>query len=337
MKTKFQDTYSFLVAIALFFSCTNNEIISTEEPPTIKTVTKEIQKEEAYNFKSRQTTVVSGNEWMKNVPNNTPLSQLSIPGTHDSGALHEGWPGTAKCQTLKIEQQLQIGVRFLDIRCRHFNNDFSIHHGPVYQHQNFSDVLKTCVQFLKENPSEVIVMSVKPEHTSRNNNQLFYQRFNQYVNEEANGIFYLEDRIPLVSEVRGKIVLVRRFGAPNELGIQARNGWRDNTTFTIQNINNNVVVQDAYKVENFQNKWNLFLNTLNQARNNSNINNLYLNFLSGYKPIFFIPNITSVSNFMNPSLKEHLRRSSKNKSNGIVIVDFVDTELAKLIYSSQIF
>ena len=29
-----------------------------------------------------------GTEWMKELPDNTPLREMSIPGTHDSGALH---------------------------------------------------------------------------------------------------------------------------------------------------------------------------------------------------------------------------------------------------------
>ena len=69
--------------------------------------------------------------WMGAVSGKKRVSELSIPGTHDSGALHEPFPGTTKCQTLGIAQQLAIGVRFLDIRCRSVHNAFAIYHGPV--------------------------------------------------------------------------------------------------------------------------------------------------------------------------------------------------------------
>lgn len=315
-----------LVLAASLFSCADQHTISVEK--------LEKAKQEAAYLNSGIRTA-KANEWMKHIPDARHLSQLSVPGTHDSGALHEGWPGTAKCQALTISQQLEVGVRFLDIRCRHFNNDFSIHHGPVYQHQNFSDVLSACTKFLKSNPSEVIVMSVKPEHRAENNRETFYQRFQRYVTEEANGFFYLQNKIPLMREVRGKIVLLSRFYAPNNLGIQARHGWRDNTSFRIQNTNHTLIVQDNYKVGHLPNKRNAFLNLLTQSRQNNDIRNMYLNFASGYKPIFFIPQIPRVSNFMNPFLKSHLSSAAKNKPNGVVITDFMDADLAKLIYTSQ--
>src|SRR5687767_7668450 len=75
----------------------------------------------------------AGNNWLTPLDGNLPLSQFSIPGTHDSGALVEPVSGTAKCQNLSIADQLNAGVRFLDIRCRHINDAFAIHHGAVYQ------------------------------------------------------------------------------------------------------------------------------------------------------------------------------------------------------------
>ena len=63
----------------------------------------------------------AGNDWMSPLDGGLLLSQLSIPGTHDSGARFEPLSRTAKCQTLTIGQQLDAGARFLDIRCRHVN------------------------------------------------------------------------------------------------------------------------------------------------------------------------------------------------------------------------
>ena len=57
-----------------------------------------------------------GTEWMKELPDNTPLREMSIPGTHDSGALHSIGDVAGKCQDLSIADQLAIGVRFFDIR-----------------------------------------------------------------------------------------------------------------------------------------------------------------------------------------------------------------------------
>ena len=79
--------------------------------------------------------------WMYYVNDSTSLANLTIPGSHDSGALYEPVAGTAICQNLSIREQLDIGVRYLDIRLRQYGNALVVHHGSVYQHQNFDDVL----------------------------------------------------------------------------------------------------------------------------------------------------------------------------------------------------
>ncbi|MBR4296566.1 MAG: phosphatidylinositol phosphodiesterase, partial [Bacteroidaceae bacterium] len=60
-------------------------------------------------------------EWMKSVPDATPLCQLSIPGTHDSGALDGG--EAFQTQELTIEEQLEGGIRCFDIRLKACDNN----------------------------------------------------------------------------------------------------------------------------------------------------------------------------------------------------------------------
>jgi hypothetical protein len=67
---------------------------------------------------------VSGSNWMSYMPD-IEISRLSIPGTHDSGAreFSDITPDSAVItQTLTIREQLDAGVRYLDIRCRHIAN-----------------------------------------------------------------------------------------------------------------------------------------------------------------------------------------------------------------------
>src|SRR5579864_9502172 len=77
------------------------------------------------------TAAANGSNWMASLDSHLLLSQLSIPGSHDTMALYEPFPGTTKCQNLSLAEQLMAGVRFLDIRCRHTNNAFAIYHGRV--------------------------------------------------------------------------------------------------------------------------------------------------------------------------------------------------------------
>ena len=101
--------------------------------------------------------------WMGALDENKLLSEFTIPGTHETCSLHGG-PIT-ECQRLSLSEQLNAGIRAIDIRCRHFRNAFPIHHGAVYQKKNFTDVLNDCKAFLDSHPTECIVMFVKNECT----------------------------------------------------------------------------------------------------------------------------------------------------------------------------
>ncbi|XP_034456201.1 uncharacterized protein LOC117770658 [Hippoglossus hippoglossus] len=52
-------------------------------------------------------------DWMKSVPDETLISALSIPGTHESLSLHGG--PLAKCQVWTLDKQLNLGVRYFDL------------------------------------------------------------------------------------------------------------------------------------------------------------------------------------------------------------------------------
>ena len=73
---------------------------------------------------------------------------MSIPGTHDSGATHSIFDVAGKCQDLDIETQLEIGVRFFDIRLQQVNDKFNVVHSFVDQGLTFDNVLKDLNSFL---------------------------------------------------------------------------------------------------------------------------------------------------------------------------------------------
>src|ERR1700751_3994587 len=86
-------------------------------------------------------TQVNALDWMSGVVDTTPLSQMSIPGTHESCALYGG--GTTQWKFRIIGQQLELGGRFLDVRCAFADDlaaDFYIYHGGIYQKSQFSNV-----------------------------------------------------------------------------------------------------------------------------------------------------------------------------------------------------
>jgi 1-phosphatidylinositol phosphodiesterase len=276
---------------------------------------------------------LGAHNWMRLLNDNVSLSQLSIPGTHNSGARYETWPGTAKCQDLSIDEQLESGVRFLDIRCCHRNNTFHVYHGMENQNLSFDDVLNSCISFLRSEPTECLMMSVAEGYKPSGNTRTFDVTFDSYIGQNPD-MWYLAESLPNLQQVRGKIVLLRRFNAVNTpKGIDAT-PWPNNTTFWNKNGFARLRVQDHYRNPDSAAKWNSIWPILNEARSGSP-EVLYLNFTSGYKPgLFRIPNIPAVSENVNSRLTTFFTSNTTGRF-GVIVMDFVEPSLCSLIIDTN--
>ena len=166
------------------------------------------------------SSYVDGPCWMSYVDGNKLLDELSIPGTHDSGTCSvdndtEPQSSQAKCQQDYIPTQLLEGVRYFDIRLGKGENP-GIDHGACYllkkdgNFMHLSDVIGYFNTFLSENPTEALIMLV-----SRGNDEATDESLTTALGkvfDENPNLFYTSSRIPTLGEVRGKIVLLRRFG-----------------------------------------------------------------------------------------------------------------------------
>lgn len=307
------------VAILLFLGT------SCEEPIVAELAVKESEA-------AASATIYTRTNWMGALSGSLSLTQITIPGTHDSGARYEPWPGTAICQDLSVAEQLDAGTRFLDIRCRHIDDAFAIHHGSIYQNLNFDDVLNACTSFLNVNPSECIIMSVKEEYDPANNTRTFEATFDSYV-EKDHDVWYLDASIPALSSVRGKIVLLRRFSASSTPKGLYASPWYDNTTFEV-NSTANMKIQDIYQVSSTSSKWSAITSLFSDAVSGSS-DRLYINFTSGYKSgIFGIPDINAVSNTINPQLTSYFTINTFGRY-GIIPMDFAEGDRNELIISTN--
>lgn len=100
--------------------------------------------------------------WMRYVPDDASVMALSIPGTHNSCCVH-GLLGVGKTQELDLPDQLNAGIRFLDIRFTHYQDNLCVHHDVICTEKSYVDILANCFNFLKRYPSETILMSVADE------------------------------------------------------------------------------------------------------------------------------------------------------------------------------
>lgn len=165
------------------------------------------------------SSYVDGPCWMKYVDDNKLLDELSIPGTHDSGTCSvdndtEPQSSQVKCQQDYIPTQLLEGIRYFDIRLGK-GNDPGICHGDFYlfkkdgYYLHLSDVIGYFKTFLSENPREALIMLA-----SRGNDEAtddgVTMAFAKVMDDKPD-LFYTSSHVPTLGEVRGKIVLLRRF------------------------------------------------------------------------------------------------------------------------------
>ena len=170
----------------------------------------------------KYSSYVDGPCWMKYVDGNKYLDELSIPGTHDSSTCSvdndtEPQTSLAKCQQDYIPTQLLEGIRYFDIRLgkNNENGDPGIDHGICYLLKkdggfiHLSDIIGYFKTFLNENPSEALIMLVSRGNDEATDDSVTTAFAN--VMDNNSDLFYTSSHVPTLNEVRGKIVLLRRF------------------------------------------------------------------------------------------------------------------------------
>lgn len=211
----------------------------------------------------RTLTSASNPDWMGRLAGTRSLSELSIPGTHETMSTHGGAP----TQTQEdfgdgggtLAAQLTAGIRMIDIRARvNSGNTFTIHHGATYQNANFDDVLSRLSDFLGAHRGETVLMRLKQECTGQigsctdvSGQKSFQDIFDAYASSRP-GLFWQPAvtrdsgaAMPTLGAVRGKVVLVimngPQGGVLEHYGLSQFAGWHDGSS---------AYVQDEYNVAN---------------------------------------------------------------------------------------
>lgn len=89
-------------------------------------------------------------EWMKYIDDDAVVTDLAIPGSHDSGCIEMPW--YAATQDLTFAEQLERGVRYFDIRV-----NLVIFHSVV-NGVDYEGVLRDIDEFMDAHPSEFLVL-----------------------------------------------------------------------------------------------------------------------------------------------------------------------------------
>ena len=190
----------------------------------------------SYRFSLRLRKLIDTklNNWMQDIEDNRLVCKMSIPGTHDTGAYSGSWG--IKTQDKTIEQQLNSGIRFFDIRLVHDNGVLKLCHASHTFNTTFvGDVLKTTVEFLKEHPSETVIMTIKRDDDKDHDGGTKYRfaltkalegdrALTPYMVKSFRSDFTLGD-------LRGKMLIISRDGWIMTPSGQVTK-WPDNASFT---------------------------------------------------------------------------------------------------------
>lgn len=93
--------------------------------------------------------------WMSMIEDDTLLTELVIPGSHDSGT--KGMNLIAETQDKTYLEQLERGFRYFDTRVMYTGGEFYMYHS-VKGEMKYSQVLEDVKAFLDENPTETVIL-----------------------------------------------------------------------------------------------------------------------------------------------------------------------------------
>ena len=288
--------------------------------------------------------------WMKNVSDDKLLSEIALPGTHDSATQYVHLPYLAQCQALSLGDQLEGGYRYLDIRLKADpeTKTMTFHHGPAACQKDhglfapsldLNDGLEYCYKFLDEHPTETIVFVVKQEDSKLAPSD-FQDILAEYIKQRPDA-WYIDTKIPTLGEARGKIVLMQRHKLDQYYKIQGPALlWKDQRQtkpdegalayeVTKEPGAPILAVQDAFQYS-VDDKWDAFDATSKAMSEQLAVDMVKLNFLSTKGPTP-VGHPFGFAKDLNPKLMD----SSLNFSHTWTIVDFATPEMAVKIYKSN--
>ena len=274
------------------------------------------------------------------------ISEINLFGTHDSLTDFVDMEKMCRCQSLTLKEQFSFGVRLIDVRLNRKKDDFYLVHSlaDCYEDKekkvplSFSEVLKDCLDFLKNNPDEFMVMSVKQDRGIQS--RFFFPAFfSRYIKGNENK-WYLGSEIPTVKECKGKIVLMRRckvlpkYRKEHSCGLDFSH-WRDQGKKWSERIypvklskNQKATVQDRYGLDPRRKWFKCAKPFLDRCKCDGD--NICVHFIStAYR--YKNESLVRTAKEMNGYFKEY----DLGESKGWFFFDFPDEDIAKMFTEGE--
>ncbi len=177
-------------------------------------------------------------DWMADLDDSGRLQDLSLPGTHDSLSTNAKRPlgiedhdapsvallppvvrQIARTQGMSLLEQLEAGVRVLDIRLKLEDDQLRAYHGVLPLSPDFPGVLRTVGGFLDAHPRETVLMRVRSEQSTSGSTLDFDAAVARDLQVWGGAhVWYPSTGDPILAETRGRIVVLQDY-AGAEVGL----------------------------------------------------------------------------------------------------------------------
>jgi len=299
------------------------------------------------SFLNIYSSAHTGTDWMASIADTTTLAEIAIPGTHDSGAFDSS--RACECQSDSPIQQLESGVRSFDFRIvcttiKTGTDELYLVHGDIggfgctfdYAHV-VRDYLEGFRDFLKEHPTETIMIHVKKESDADCITLYTYVCYDcsqevglvlgdLLVEMEASGLQIIKDydTFPTLGDARGKVLIFHEPSVADCCDYPIALDWSSETMRQEVHWGDSgakFIIQDAYK-NTSSHKWDIVEGLLAEASQHTDPQALYYNYTSCVAP--GAPNPAGEAENINEWLATWLSRNPKSAGLGCIIADYIN-------------
>ena len=276
--------------------------------------------------------------WMSTIPDNTFVSQLSIPGAHDAGTGHGTSSDTfARTQDKTLTEQWNSGIRAFDLRPSVDSDRLRIYHGIISTNLYLDDALSTLCSLLDSHPTETCIVVMRHEDDHDDGDASWGTKMKSLLTSSPTSTHAVNfDPMAKLGDVRGKmIILSRNTYDEGPIGGFISN-WNSNSNFDQQQggkitgvgTQGPLYVQDFYDVSASgapATKTASIQRMLQfSTSENTNPNLWVINQTSGYSETLFSAatrnGYRANAETQNPVVINYLDNSSKG-STGIIFMD----------------
>lgn len=287
--------------------------------------------------------------WMSCIPQNVFYTMLSVPGSHDAAtSTVKLFTFSSKTQNKTIAEQLELGVRALDLRPSATDN-LEIKHGSTGTGVTLAQAIESMRSYLEKNPTEFIYATIHLEgSTDDNKTKKWSNNVYKLVKAAVDGGYALGalSKGAKLADYKGKIIFIYRddLTGDNQIYNAAKVAWNDNIarTVKVRGTNGNEIndflisYQDIWESsdldENTGGISGYFAQKGGVKNNNDKVSMVkkYIDDATGSKDQRLIFNFASYSGgsvsdrakAIMPSVNSYI--VSKKNRLGVILADFVD-------------